>query len=64
MISPSSLPFTILLLSQLALAANNWNVPCLSGQCSYDLNNSTAHGTARGSLYIVSSVHNFFPTMH
>ena len=58
MISPSSLSF-VLLLSKLALAANNWNEPCLSGECSYDLNNSTSHGTARGSLYIVSGFYRF-----
>ena len=33
-----------------ARAANDWSVPCLTGQCSYDLQNSTASG----SLQIVS----------
>ena len=53
MISPSTLTFA-LLFSKLVFAANDWSTPCLSGECSYDLNNSTADGTARGSLYIVS----------
>lgn len=33
-----------------ALALNDWNVPCLNGQCSYDVSN----GTVSGSMSIVS----------
>lgn len=37
-------------------AANDWSVPCLVGQCSYDLKNDTASGSLQiVSLTIVSS---------
>ncbi len=48
------LPF-VLLLSSVVRAANDWNTPCLTGQCSFDVTNSTARSTASGSLFIVSS---------
>ena len=40
---------TLLLWLSSARAANDWGVPCLSGQCSFDL----ANHTASGSLHIV-----------
>lgn len=44
-----------LLLPAVASAANDWNTPCTSGSCSYDLHNSssTSGHSAGGSLWIV-----------
>ncbi|KAI0092175.1 hypothetical protein BDY19DRAFT_884355 [Irpex rosettiformis] len=40
----SPLMITLLFLGR-ARATNDWSIPCLSGQCSYDLQNSTASGS-------------------
>lgn len=39
----------VLLAVHFARAENDWSVPCLDGQCSYDIQN----GTARGTLTLV-----------
>lgn len=45
-------PLVFLLPSVLA-ATNNWNVPCFTGKCSYDLVGSSEHGVTTGALLIV-----------
>ncbi|KAJ3528236.1 hypothetical protein NM688_g8023 [Phlebia brevispora] len=37
--------FLALLMPGVALALNDWSVPCLEGQCSYDLSNGTVGGS-------------------
>ncbi|KAI0345976.1 hypothetical protein BDW22DRAFT_936994 [Trametopsis cervina] len=49
-----TLPFA-LLLPAVVHAANNWNSPCHSGECSYDLHNSTHTGSVRASMVISGS---------
>lgn len=55
MVTLLSLPFA-LLLPAVARAANNWNAPCHTGECSFDLHNSTHAGSVRASLTIVGVV--------
>ncbi|KAI0087808.1 hypothetical protein BDY19DRAFT_1042228 [Irpex rosettiformis] len=46
-----TVPFT-LLLPAVVRAANSWNAPCHTGECSYDLKNSTHAGNVRASVTI------------
>ena len=45
------------LVQNVAFALNDWNVPCLGGQCSYDVSN----GTASGSIALVCFIPCFGP---
>ncbi|KAI0689061.1 hypothetical protein BC835DRAFT_1418822 [Cytidiella melzeri] len=49
-----TLPF-VLLLPAVVNAANDWNTPCHTGECSYDLHNSTRSGSVRASMTISGS---------
>ena len=45
----------VLLLPALVSAASNTSSPCLTGTCSYQLQNTTSpHGVAGGSVFLVS----------